>query len=487
MDGIAEKDQTTSSGQPALLPASDGQSSPRATPPDRASAGTAGTDGELTQGLAGTGQTGTSTLNAPAGMVDHAGHPAVDHPGGKRPSARHFSWLWGPAFVAAIAYVDPGNVAANLTAGSQYGYLLVWVLVAANSMAVLVQYLSAKTGLVTGRSLPQLLAERMKTVPRLLYWAQAELVAAATDLAEVLGGAIALQILFGVPLVWGGVIVGVVSMVLLSVQTRHGQRPFEFVIMGLLLIITIGFMAGMFVSGVSWTQTIGGLVPRFHGSDSVLLAASMLGATVMPHAIYVHSALSRDRHGGKDRDVPRLLRATRWDVVASMVLAGAVNIAMLLLAAASLQGVAGTDSIEGAHAAIASTLGAGFGVLFAVGLLASGLASTSVGCYAGATIMSGLLRIRVPMLARRAITLIPALIILGMGVNPTWALVMSQVFLSLGIPFALTPLVWLTGRRAVLGTYRNSAILQIVAWITVGLIIALNILLIVITVQGWLS
>jgi manganese transport protein len=254
--------------------------------------------------------------------------------------------------------------------------------------------------------------------------------------------------------------------------------------MGLLLVITIGFMAGLFVSDLSWPAAAGGLVPRFDGAQSVLLAASMLGATVMPHAIYVHSALARDRHGGRRDDVHRLLRATRWDVVASMVVAGAVNLAMLLLAAAGLQGVSGTDSIQGAHAAISATLGPAIGVLFGIGLLASGLASTSVGCYAGAAIMSGLLRVRIPLLARRAVTLVPALVVLGTGVNPTWALVLSQVLLSLGIPFALAPLVRITGQPAVMGRFANSRALSAVAWVVVGLISLLNLLLIFLVSTG---
>ncbi|MCA0252870.1 MAG: Nramp family divalent metal transporter [Actinobacteria bacterium] len=402
-----------------------------------------------------------------------------------RVPSRRLPWLWGPAFVAAIAYVDPGNVAANLTAGAQYGYLLVWVLVAANAAAVLVQYLSAKAGLVTGRSLPELLGGRLRRGPRLAYWAQAELVAAATDLAEVLGGAIALQILFGLPLVVGGLIVGGVSMLLLAIQNRRGQRPFEFVVMGLLLVITIGFMAGLFVSDVSWAEAAGGLVPRFEGSHSVLLAAGMLGATVMPHAIYVHSALARDRHGSvAGTQLTGLLRATRWEVVASMLVAGAVNIGMLLLAASSLPGVAGTDSIEGAHAAIAATLGPAIGVLFGVGLLASGLASTSVGCYAGATIMAGLLQVRIPLLARRLITLVPAMAILAVGADPTWSLVLSQVLLSIGIPFALAPLVKLTGDRAIMGEHANSGRLQVAAWTVVALIVALNLALIGLQLAG---
>ncbi|WP_437384967.1 Nramp family divalent metal transporter [Plantibacter flavus] len=395
-------------------------------------------------------------------------------------------FLLGPAFVAAIAYVDPGNVAANLTAGAQYGYLLVWVLVAANAMAVLVQYLSAKLGLATGQSLPELLGSRLKNGPRRLYWAQAELVAAATDLAEVIGGAVALHLLFGIPLVLGGVIVGVFSIALLAVQNRYGQRRFEFAILALLAVIAVGFLAGLFVSPVDWGEAAGGLVPRFEGPATVLLAASMLGATVMPHAIYLHSSLSRDRHGVQTSDgaIRRLIVATRWDVAAALVIAGAVNIAMLLLAAASLSGVDGTDSIEGAHAAITAALGPVIGVIFAVGLLASGLASTSVGAYAGASIMGGLLKVRIPLLARRVITLIPALIILAAGIDPTTALVLSQVFLSLGIPFALIPLVKYTGDRRIMGVHVDAAVTRVLAWVVVALIVALNVALIVLTIAG---
>ncbi|MDN5762956.1 MAG: Nramp family divalent metal transporter [Microlunatus sp.] len=393
----------------------------------------------------------------------------------------------GPAFVAAIAYVDPGNVAANLTAGAEYGYLLVWVLVAANGMAVLVQYLSAKLGLVTGRSLSELLGDRLPRSGRLAFWVQAELVAMATDLAEVIGGAIALQILFGVPLLAGGLIVGVISTLLLAIQSRRGQRPFEFVIVGLLAVIAVGFLAGLFFSPVSWSDTLAGLVPRFQGSETVLLAASMLGATVMPHAIYVHSALARDRHGPAVREqvgLPRLLRATRLDVVLSLIVAGSVNIAMLLLAAASLRGVAGTDTIEGAHAAITSSLGPAIGVIFGIGLLASGLASTSVGCYAGSSIMAGLLKLKIPLLARRVITLIPALIVLSIGVSPTWALVLSQVALSIGIPFALIPLVRLTSTESLMGGLTNRRPMRAVGWSVVGLIVLLNLVLIGMTLMG---
>ncbi|MDF2442326.1 MAG: manganese transport protein [Subtercola sp.] len=430
-------------------------------------------------------------------------------PPAPRPAIRNRAprlvFLLGPAFVAAIAYVDPGNVAANLTAGARYGYLLVWVLVVANGMAMLIQYQSAKLGIVTGRSLPELLGERMRTRSRRAFWVQAELVAAATDLAEVIGGAIALQLLFGLPLLLGGVIVGVISMIILSVQSRRGQRPFETVIVTLLAVIAVGFLAGRGGSPVSRGGLAGGLVPRFDGGETVLLAAGMLGATVMPHAIYLHSSLSRDRHGpslaghrtrdglvrtefvptpGHTAGIRRLLLATRWDVVVALLLAGAVNISMLLIAAANLGGVDGTDTIEGAHTAITAALGPVIGVIFAIGLLASGLASTSVGSYAGATIMSGLLHIRIPLLLRRVVTMIPALIILGIGVNPTWALVLSQVFLSLGIPFALVPLFRLTGDRMLMGPFADRLPLRIICWLVATLIVVLNVALIVLTITG---
>lgn len=395
--------------------------------------------------------------------------------------------LLGPAFVAAIAYVDPGNVAANLTSGASYGYLLVWVLVAANLMAMLVQYQSAKLGVVTGRSLPEHLGRRFKTKSRRLYWVQAELVAMATDLAEVVGGAIALNLLFHVPLPVGGLIVGVCSMALLTVQNRHGQRYFESAIIFLLIIITIGFLAGLVLSPPDPAGVAGGLIPRFQGPESIMLAAGMLGATVMPHAIYLHSQLAKDRHPDARRTPDRLrqiIKATRADVVLALLLAGAVNIGMLLLAASTLGGIAGTDSIEGAHAAIVDSLGPVIGVVFAIGLLASGLASTSVGAYAGATIMHGLLKVRIPLQARRLVSLVPAIVLLSVGVDPTWALIVSQIVLSFGIPFALIPLLRLTSNKELMGEHRDGLVLRLAALVSVVLIVALNALLLWLTFTG---
>jgi manganese transport protein len=397
------------------------------------------------------------------------------------------SWmLLGPAFVAAIAYVDPGNVAANVSAGAQFGFLLVWVIVVANTMACLVQYLSAKLGLVSGLSLPEAIGNRMRRPTRLAYWLQAELVAMATDLAEVMGGAIALYLLFDLPLLTGGVITGAVSLLLLVVKDRRGQQMFERVITGLLLVIAIGFLTSLFVAPPPADEVAGGLVPMFAGTESVLLAAAMLGATVMPHAVYLHSGLARDRHGHPEPGPMRrmLLRVTRWDVGIAMVVAGAVNLSMLLVAATNLQGRDNTDSIEGAHAAVGDTLGPTVALLFAIGLLASGLASSSVGAYAGAMIMAGLLHVSISMVARRLITLVPALAILAIGVDPSRALVLSQVVLSFGIPFALIPLVRLTSDREMMGDDANHRVTTVFGWLVAGLISVLNVVLIYLTVKG---
>lgn len=392
--------------------------------------------------------------------------------------------LLGPAFIAAVAYVDPGNVAANITAGARYGYLLVWVLVLANLMAVIIQYQSAKLGLVTGKSLPEILGERLPQGKRIAYWIQAEIIAAATDLAEIVGGAIALQLLFGLPLLAGGFIVGCVSLALLIFQNERRQKQFETIVIGLLVIITVGFLSGLVISPPD-PAAFKGLLPRFAGTDTVLIAASMLGATVMPHAIYLHSSLVNHRFPDLgSRDIPHLLRASKHDVAYALLVAGAVNIALLLLAASALAGKSGTDSIEGAHHAIESALGTTIGVIFAIGLLASGLASTSVGAYAGSEIMGGLLHIRVPLFARRLVTLLPALLILWLYPNPTWALVVSQVALSFGIPLAVIPLAVYTRRRELMGKYRDNTVMCWIMGAISLLIIALNLLLVVLTFMG---
>jgi manganese transport protein len=405
---------------------------------------------------------------------------------GTQASLKTTWYLLGPAFVAAIAYVDPGNVAANVSAGSQYGYLLLWVIVMANVAAGVVQYLSAKLGLVTGKSLPAAIGKRMNRPLRLTFWAQAEIVAMATDVAEVIGGAIALRILFGLPLPIGGIITGVISLLLLGIRDRRGQILFERVITGLLLVIAVGFAASFFVATPPPDAVIGGFLPRFRGTESLLLAAAILGATVMPHAVYLHSGLALDRHGHPEPGPHRrrLLLVTRVDVVLAMAVAGLVNAAMLLVAAINLQGHEGSASIDGAYAAIHATLGAGIAVLFAIGLLASGLASSSVGAYAGAMIMQGLLHRSIPMLLRRLVTVSPAVAILALGFDPTRALVLSQVVLSFGIPFAVLPLVRLTGNRDLMGIDANHPVTTVIGWAVAAMVSVLNIVLIYLTVTG---
>ena len=398
---------------------------------------------------------------------------------------RLFSLL-GPALVAGVAYLDPGNVASNISAGAKFGFLLLWVVVLGNLIAWLVQYLSAKLGIVTGKSLPQLIGERITNKwGRRAFWVQAELVAMATDLAEVLGGAIALYLLFGIPLVWGGLITGALSIALLALHSRAGGKIFERVIIGMLVITAVGFFIGVVVSPPHPGEMVAGLLPGFDGVTSVLLAASILGATVMPHAVYAHSGLTRDRFGLVAAGTRRreILRATRWDVTIALVVAGAVNIAILVVGA-GLRGNPGIDDIFSAYAGISLALGSTVAVFFGIALLASGLASTSVGAYAGGEIMSGLLNIRVPLLWRRVISLIPAIVILAVGVNPLLVLIVSQVVLSFGIPFALIPLIALTRNRALMGDGTNSRGTTALAVIAAALIIALNVALIVMSFSG---
>jgi manganese transport protein len=394
--------------------------------------------------------------------------------------------LLGPALVAGVAYLDPGNVAANMTAGARYGYLLVWVVILGNLTAWLVQYLSAKLGLAAGRSLPQLIGERTtNTWARRGYWLQAELVAIATDIAEVIGGAVALQLLFGLPLVLGGLITATLSLGILMIQNRASARIFEWVIIALLVVISVGFGVGVIAAPPTAAGFFGGLVPHFTDLGSLLLATSILGATIMPHAIYAHSALTRDRFGTVEPGPARkrILRATRVDVTVALIVAGTVNLAMLLVGATTLSGHMGDLTLNQIYLSLGALLGPTIAFLFALALLASGLASTSVGAYAGAEVMSGLLKIRIPLLTRRAITVIPAVIILAFGVNPLWALILSQVVLSFGIPFALIPLIHFTRQPSLMGSETNKPHTTGLAIAAAVLITALNITLVAITLS----
>ncbi|WP_433786899.1 Nramp family divalent metal transporter [Actinomycetospora sp. CA-101289] len=384
----------------------------------------------------------------------------------------------GPAFVAAIAYVDPGNFATNFSAGSEYGYLLLWVIVAANLVAMLIQALTAKLGLATGHNLCEISREQFPRRVVWGLWVQAELVAMATDLAEVIGGAIALNLLFGLPLLHGGVITGAVAFVLLGLHTR-GYRRFEVAVGGLFAVIAIGFLVDLSRVDVDAPAAVAGLVPGFAGTESVLLATGILGATVMPHVIYLHSALTQSRVPLPEASQRERLRYQRVDVVLAMGLAGLVNLSMLLIAAALFHGsTTRPDTLEGVYAGLAS-IDRIAALAFALALLASGLASSGVGTLAGQVVLQGYLRRRVPLLLRRALTLTPALIVLAVGVDPTQALVLSQVVLSFGIPFALVPLILLTRRSDVMGELTNRPLTTLAGGVVAAVIIALNLFLLV--------
>ena len=389
--------------------------------------------------------------------------------------------LFGPAFVAAMAYVDPGNFATNVSAGAQYGYLLLWVIVSANLMAMFVQSLSAKLGLATGASLPQNCRKHYRRPVVLGLWVQAELVAMATDLAEVMGGAIALHLLFGLDLFTGGVVTGGVAFLLLTLQTR-GDRRFIGAVTVFFGVILVAFLLLMLRVPIDPAGLAGGLVPRFDGVGSLVLATGILGATVMPHAIYLHSALvPATIRATTVNQRRRALKAQRIDVTAAMSLAGLVNASMLIVAAALFagSGLSDTDTLEGAHAGFGITLDSSAALLFAVALLASGFASASVGTYAGQVIMQGFLQRRIPLFLRRALTMLPALAILALGVEPTSALVISQVVLSFGIPFALVPLLLLTRRREIMGELVNHGRTTVLAAVVATVIIVLNAVLLV--------
>ncbi|MCW2855480.1 MAG: manganese transport protein MntH [Marmoricola sp.] len=393
---------------------------------------------------------------------------------------------FGPAFVAAIAYVDPGNFATNFSAGAHFGYMLLWVIVGANLIAMLVQMLSAKLGMATGCNLPEVCRERFPLPVTRLMWVQAELVAIATDLAEVIGGAIALNLLFGIPLLLGGVITGMVAFALLGLQTR-GYRPFELAIAGLLGVILLGFLTMVMRVRLDTGEAVAGLTPKFNGTDSVLLATGILGATVMPHVIYLHSELTQNRTPVPNAQARRfVLRRLQIDVVAAMGLAGLVNAAMLIIAAAVFHGTAvpGTDTLVGVHAGLARVFDQPAAFAFALALLASGFASSGVGTFAGQVVMQGFIQRRIPLLARRLLTLLPALIVLGLGIDPTQALVLSQVVLSFGIPFALVPLVLLTRSTDVMAELVNRRTTTVLAGAAVAVVVVLNAVLIQQTFTG---
>src|ERR1700722_6866406 len=385
--------------------------------------------------------------------------------------------LLGPAFVAAVAYVDPGNFATNISAGAQFGYRLAWVIVLANAMAMLVQYLSAKVGVATGRDLPELCRSQLPRPVTYGLWVQAELVAMATDLAEFVGAAIGLNLLFGVPLPAAGAITAVVAFGILALDQR-GYRRFELAIGALLGLVLLGFAYDLIAVRASAAGIGAGLVPGLDGGRGMLLlTAGIIGATVMPHVVYLHSALTKSRVScSDDHERRELLRFQRIDVVIALGAAGLINLAMLFVAASlfSRTPAPHAGSIEAAHSELGRLVGGG-------GALASGLSSSSVGTYAGQVVMQGFIGRRIPVFLRRALTMAPALVVLALGLPPTASLVISQVVLSFGIPFALVPLVALTRRRDIMGPLVNRRLTTAAAGCVAGLIIVLNVYLLWLT------
>ncbi|MGW1029484.1 Nramp family divalent metal transporter [Streptomyces sp. NPDC002577] len=379
--------------------------------------------------------------------------------------------LFGPAFVAAVAYIDPGNLATDVTAGAQYGYQLLWVVLLANLIAMLVQYLSAKLGIATGKSLPELCRDRYRRPVRLALWSQAELIVIMTDLAEIIGGALGLNILFGLPLPVGAVLTACGMLLILMMQQR-GRRWFEAAIVALLAMILLAFCYQLSRVHLDPAGMAGGLTPRLSDSDSVLLACGIVGATVMPHAIYLHGGLTQSLEHSRFA-----LRMTRWDVLIALGTAGLVNIS-ILLGATALHGSEG-DSLITAHQAFTDRLGSLAGYAFGIALLASGLASCAVGVYSGQIVMQGFLRRSIPLWVRRTVAAVPAVVILAAGVDPTKALVVSQVALSFGLPFALVPLLVITQDRRVMGEFVNRRSTAIVAGAAAALIIVLNACLVI--------
>jgi len=387
----------------------------------------------------------------------------------------------GPAFVASVAYIDPGNFATNIAGGAQFGYLLLWVVVASNLTAMLVQALSAKLGIATGRNLAELCRDRF---PRPVVWGMwgiSELVAMATDLAEFLGAALGFYLLFHIPLFVAALLAGVVTLLILALE-RRGFRPVEAVITAFVGVIAVSYVIETILDRPNWTEVaVGALVPRFAGTESVLLATGILGATVMPHVIFLHSALTQHRIVPRNEAQAKLLyRFEVTDVLLAMGLAGVVNAAMLIMAASTFhaRGLTSIASIDEAHRTLAPLLGRASSTIFAISLLASGLSSSTVGTMAGQVIMQGFLHRQIPIWIRRLVTMIPALVVIALGLDPTRTLVISQVVLSFGLPFALVPLVIFTSRRDVMGGLANHRLTSVLASAVTAVIIALNLFLV---------
>jgi len=411
--------------------------------------------------------------------TEDAALEVLSHPDGKGRLSRLLPFM-GPAFIASVAYMDPGNFATNIQGGAQFGYTLLWVIVASNLMAMLIQTLSAKLGIATGLNL----AEQCRThFPRplvLVMWVLMEVVAMATDLAEFLGAAVGFYLLFGIPLLPAGIITAAVTFLILGLE-RYGYRPLEIVISLFVGVVAVSYLIETVLDRPDWGNVLyHAVVPQFAGRESVLLATGILGATVMPHAIYLHSALTQGRIVVREPErLRRLFRYEVADVLIAMGLASLINAAMLIMAAATFHrhGLTGIGTLEETHRTLEPLLGRAASWVFAISLLASGLSSSSVGTMAGQVMMQGFLQRRIPVWIRRMVTIIPSLVVIAVGLDPTRTLVISQVVLSFGLPFAVIPLVLFTGNRNIMGTLVNRRITTMLASVVAALIVALNLYL----------
>ncbi|MGE5344304.1 MAG: Nramp family divalent metal transporter [Candidatus Omnitrophota bacterium] len=393
----------------------------------------------------------------------------------------------GPAFIASVAYVDPGNFATNIQGGAKFGYTLLWVIVLSNLMAMLIQTLSAKLGIATGTNLAEQCRLQFSKPVALTMWVLMEIVAMATDLAEFLGAALGFNLLLGIPLVYGGLLTAVVTFLILGLE-RYGFRPLEAVITSLLAIIALCYVVETAIVKPAWGQIVRhAFIPQFMGSESIVIASGILGATVMPHAIFLHSALTQGRIKVKEPErLKRLYRFEIADVVIAMTVASLVNAAMLIMAASTFyhSGKTHIGSLEDAHRTLQPLLGRAAQWFFGLSLLASGLSSSTVGTSAGQVIMQGFLKRHIPVWLRRLVTMLPSLVVIVLGLDPTRTLVISQVLLSFGIPFAIVPLVMFTRRPDIMGVLVNRRLTSIGMLLITGLIIGLNIYLIIQTLFG---
>ncbi|WP_018663229.1 Nramp family divalent metal transporter [Heyndrickxia acidiproducens] len=385
----------------------------------------------------------------------------------------------GPAFIAGVAYIDPGNFATNITAGSKYGYTLLWVILFSNLMAVLIQSLSAKLGIATGRNLPEVAHDRFPKGVSYFLWIQSELVIIATDLAEFIGAALGLYLIFGIPMLPAALITAAGSFAILELQ-RRGYRSLEAAIAAMVMIVVLAFAFQTFLAKPELSAVFGGLVtPKFEGTGSILLAAGILGATVMPHAIYLHSSLTQSRIVGRnEREKRKIFQFEFVDICIAMLIAGAINISMLVIASAVFfKHHIVVDDLSVAFSQFETYIGPAAAISFGLGLLIAGLSSSSVGTLSGDVVMQGFINKRINLYLRRAITTVPPLLIIMSGINPTSALVISQVILSFGIIFALVPLIMFTSNKKIMGSLVNHKVTSFIAWIVAGLVICLNVFL----------